>query len=84
MCLVTVDGTDICTKEPKPFWPGWKSFKFNGPGVHYEAALCICTGEIVQINGSNTCGQWPDLRFLRNAWMSELLDGEKGEVDLRY
>ena len=84
MCLVTVDGKDFCINEPKPFWPGWKSFKFNGPGVHYEATFCIYTGDIVWINGPNPCGQWPDLRILRNALMGELLDGERVEADLGY
>ena len=84
MCLVPVDGTDFCINEPKPFWPGWESFKFNGPGVHYEATLYICTGVVVWINGPNPCGKWPDLKILRNTLMGELLVGEKGEVDLGY
>ena len=84
MCLVTVDGTDFRINEPKPFWPGWKSFKFNGPGVRYEVALCICTGDIVWINGPFPCGQWPDLKIFRHALMGELLDGEKVEADLGF
>ena len=84
MCLVTVDGTDFCINEPKPFWPGWKSFKFNGPGVCYEVALCICTGDIVWINGPFPCGQWPDLKIVRHALMGVLLDGEKAEADMGY
>ena len=84
MCLVPVDGTDFCINEPKPFWPGCESFKFNGPDDHYDAALCICTGHIVWINGPNPCGQWPDLKIFRHALMGELLDGEKVEADLGY
>ena len=36
------------------------------------------------INGPNPCGQLQDLKILRNTLMGELLDGEKGEVELRY
>jgi hypothetical protein len=45
---VTVDaGTDcsIVNKKPTPFWSGWKSFKFNGPGVCYAVAVCIRSGD---------------------------------------
>ena len=84
MCLVTVDGTDFCINEPKPFGLGGKSFKFNGPGVCYEVALCTCTGDIVWINGIFPCGQWPHLSIFRHALMGALLDGKKGVADLRY
>ena len=71
MCLVTVDVTDFCINKPKPFWPGLKSFKFNGSGVCYEVAVCICTGDIVCINGPFPCGQWSDLKIVWHGLMGE-------------
>ena len=68
----------------KPFWPGWKSFKFNGPGVCYEVSLCICTGNIVWIHGPFPCGQRPDIKVFRHALICELEEGEKVQVDLGY
>ena len=73
---MTVDGTDFRINEPTPFWPGWKSFKFNGPGVRYEVAECIRSGDLVWINGPFPCGQWPDLKIFREALIYELRDGE--------
>ena len=83
-CLVTVDGTDFRINEPTPFWPGWKSFKFNGPGVRYEVAVCIRSGDLVWINGPFPCGHWPDLKIFRHALVFELQDGEKVEADKGY
>jgi DDE superfamily endonuclease len=81
---VTVDGTDSRIKEPKPFWQGWHSFKFNGPGLRYEVALCILTGDIVWIHGPFPCGHWPDIKIFRDALVFELADGEKVEADRGY
>jgi hypothetical protein len=46
-CLVSVDGTDFQINEPTPFSKGYYSHKFNGPGLRYEIALNIMTGDIV-------------------------------------
>jgi hypothetical protein len=81
---VTVDGTDFRIYKKMPFWPGWKLFKFNGPGVQYKVGLCICTGEIVWIHGSFPCGQWPDIRVFCHALIHKLEEGEKVEADLGY
>ena len=81
---MTLNGTDFQINEPKPFWPGWKSFKFNGPGVCYKVALCICTGDIVWINRPFPCGQWSDLKIFWHALMSELEAGKMVEADLEY
>ena len=81
---MTVDGTDFRINEPTPFWPGWKSFKFNGPGVRYEVAVCIRSGDLVWINGPFPCGQWPDLKIFREALIYELRDGENVEADKGY
>jgi len=60
-CKVSVDGTDFRIFNWKPFWSGWFSHKFKGPGVRYEVGLCIRTGDIVWINGPFPCGQYPDI-----------------------
>ena len=81
VCLVSVDGTDFKNQEPTPFWAGWHSRKFNGPGLRYEVAICICSGDVVWIHGPFLCGRWPDLCIFRNALKNELGIGEKAEAD---
>ena len=75
-CLVSVDGTDFEIQEPSPFSPKWFSHKFKGPGVRYEVAICIQTGEPVWINGPFPCGSWNDLRIARSALVDALDPGE--------
>ena len=70
--------------EPTEFHPKWWSHKFNGPGLRYEVALCIRTGEIVWVNGGLPCGEWPDLRLARNAFIDCLQPGEKALADAGY
>jgi hypothetical protein len=81
---VSVDATDYRTYEWKPFWPGWFSPKFRGPGLRYEIALCIRTGDIVWINGPFPCGRYPDIKIFRRDLIFELEDGEMVEADLGY
>jgi hypothetical protein len=83
-CLVSVDGTDFQIYQWKPFWRGWFSHKFKGPGVRYEVGLCIMTGHIVWIHGPFPCGKWPDLKIFRNALKQQLSPGEKVQADLGY
>ena len=83
-CLVSVDGTDFQIYQWKPFWKGWFSHKFKGPGVRYEVGLCIQTGEIVWIHGPFPCGKWPDLKNFRHSLKHQLGDGEKVVADLGY
>jgi hypothetical protein len=66
-CLVSVDGTDCPTQEPTPFSPVNYSYKFNGPGLRYEVALCILTGDIVWVNGPFEPGKYSDLAIFRMA-----------------
>ncbi len=49
----SLDGTDFkCTeKEDFPENRRWYSHKFNGPGLRYEIALSIKTGDIVWAYG---------------------------------
>jgi hypothetical protein len=84
LCLVSVDGTDFRIFNIKPFWTGWFSHKFKGPGLRYEVALNIMTGDIVWINGPFPCGRYPDITIFRSALMHELQPGEKVEADLGY
>ena len=70
--------------EPTEFHPKWWSHKFNGPGLRYEVALCIRTGEIVWVNGGLPCGEWPDLRLARNAFIDFLQPGKKALADAGY
>jgi len=85
VCYVTVDGTDFMIQEQrKPFWEGWCSHKFNGPGLRYEICVSIKGGDIVWINGPFPCGAWPDLRIFRRKLMLWLDRGEKVEADGGY
>jgi hypothetical protein len=59
--LVTVDGMDCRIQEPWPFWKGWCSHKFKGPGVKYELGILISHGEIVWLNGPFPAGADADI-----------------------
>ena len=82
--MVSVDGTDFEIYEPKPFSLGWFSHKFKGPGVRYEVALAISTGDIVHINGPFPCGNFPDLKIFRAKLKGMLEDGEMVEANRGY
>jgi DDE superfamily endonuclease len=84
VCLISVDGTDFKIYEWKPFWSGWYSHKFKGPGLRYEVGLCIRTGWIVWIHGPFPCGKWPDISIFRKALKFMLSPGEKVHADLGY
>lgn len=83
-CMVLVDGTDFEIYEPSPFNPGWYSHKFKGPGLRYEVALAISTGDIVHINGPFPCGNYPDITIFRQKLKRMLADGEMVEADRGY
>jgi DDE superfamily endonuclease len=84
VCRVSVDGTDFRIYEWKPFWSGWYSHKFRGPGLRYEVGLCIRTGWIVWVHGPFPCGKWSDLTIFRKALKFMLPPGEKVHADLGY
>ena len=65
-CKVANDGTDFRIYEPQPFSKKWFSNKFNGPGLQYEVAINIQTGDIVWINGPYKCGAWTDIKIFRH------------------
>lgn len=71
-------------EQKQPFWSGWYSHKFNGPGVRYEVAVCIRTGAIVWIHGPFPCGAWPDIKIFRHALVNMLEAGERVESDAGY
>ena len=81
-----MDGTDFRIQEPKPFWKGWYSFKFNGPGLRYEVGVCILTGDIVWTNGPFPCGKYSDITIFRLGMLKALDDDrrEKVEADKGY
>jgi DDE superfamily endonuclease len=67
-----------------PFNKQWFSHKLNGPGLRYEVAICIQTGEPVWTNGPFPCGSWPDLRIARHALVDCLEPGEYYLADGGY
>ena len=83
-CKVTVDGTDFMINQPTPFSKTWYSHKFNGPGVRYEIAVCIQTGDIVWYNGPKRCGSWPDLLIFTSRLAGKLGPHEFVEADATY
>ena len=72
-CHVSVDETDFRIREPKPIWPGWFSHKFSGPGVQYKVGVSIQNGWIVWVNGPFLCGDFPDLRIVRESLIRDLV-----------
>ena len=48
----------------------------NGPGVRYEIGVAIQTGYIVWVHGPFPCGEWSDLRILREALIYNLDEDE--------
>jgi hypothetical protein len=81
---VSIDGTDFRIYQWKPFWTGWYSHKFKGPGLGYEVGLNIMTGQIVWIHGPFPCGEWPDLNIFGVGLKALLTKGEKVIADLGY
>jgi hypothetical protein len=79
-----VDGVDFQIQEPTPFSTAWYSHKFHGPGLRYELAVAINTGDIVSFNGPFPCGAFPDLKIFRNRLKQELGQGEKVVADRGY
>mmetsp|Transcript_2828 Transcript_2828/g.5292 ORF Transcript_2828/g.5292 Transcript_2828/m.5292 type:complete len:195 (-) Transcript_2828:64-648(-) len=83
-CLLTIDGTDFRIPEPTPFWTGWFSHKFRGPGLRYEVGINIQNGWICWIKGPFAPGPWPDINIFRGWLKGFLRDGEMVEADAGY
>lgn len=62
----------------------FKSHKFEGPGVRYEVAINIRTGDIVWVMGPFPCGDWPDIVIFWFALKYMLEDGERVKADDGY
>jgi len=71
-------------QEPSPFWKGWYSQKFRGPGLRYEVAVSLKRGEIVWVNGPYECGVWPDIKIFRDSLITFLDPFERVEADDGY
>lgn len=82
--MTSVDATDCHIyrqhDNPKAFF----SHKFGGPGLRYEIAVCILTGDIVWVMGPFPCGDWPDIVIFRYALRNLLEEGERVEADDGY
>ena len=88
-CLVSVDGVDFQIAEPYPYekvWSRrWFSNKFKGPGLRYELALCIMTGDIVWANGPYPPGLYSDYKIFMECGLKDMLDDkERVEADDGY
>ena len=79
-----MDGTDFRICEPYPFSPSWYSHKFKGPGVRYEIALAIETGEIVWVHGPFQAGAFSDLAIFQAGLKKALARNERVVADGGY
>ena len=82
-CLMCIDGTDIPIAEPGDRSSMWWSHKFNGPGIRYEVATCICTGDIVWFRGPFPCN-FSDREIFDTFLAAKLIQGEAVEADSGY
>ncbi len=70
--------------EPSPFSKKWYSFKDNDPGLRYEIALCIETGNIVWGHGGVPCSKYSDLKLAREVFVHMLEPNERAIADDGY
>ena len=75
--MVSIDGVHFRIMEPSLFNPKWYSHKFHGPGLRYDLAICIRTGNIVWASGGLPCGEWSDLRLARDVFIFGLREERK-------
>jgi len=82
-CLVSVDGTDFPlawgSNDTRLY-----SHKFRRPGLRYEIALCLLTGDIVWSSGPHLPGLYNDLQIFRQELIHLLDDDERVEADDGY
>ena len=87
-CLLSVDCVDFEIEEPYPYdrhWSRrWYSYKYKGPGLRYEVALCILTGSICWINGPFPCGMLNDWQIFKKGLMKFLDENERVKCDDGY
>ena len=82
-CLMCIDGTDIPIYEPGIRSSLWWSHKFNGPGIRYEVATCIRTGDTVWFRGPFPCN-FSDREIFDTFLAKKLFPGEGVEADSGY
>ena len=75
--------------EPYPYqreWSkSWFSPKFHGPGLRYEIAISILSGDIVWVNGPFPCGDFNDLQIFMDFGLKDNLEkDERVEADDGY
>lgn len=87
-CLLSVDGVDFEIEEPYPYVRNisnvWYSHKFKGPGLRYEIAIAIKSGDIAWLNGPYPCGKHNDLALFKKSLCTFLEEGERVEADDGY
>ena len=89
-CLLSVDCVDKRMREMWPYQKKWSailySHKFHGPGLRYEIAVAIISGDICWVHGPFLCGEISDYDIFVSpgGLMRELDEGERVEADNGY
>ena len=82
--FVSLDGVDFPINESYPFDKNLYSHKLNGPGIRYDVAICIRTGNIVYWSGGDKAGKYDDLSLARRGICRLINPGEKILADKGY
>ena len=75
---MAIDGLHFRINEPSPFSKKWYSHKLQGPGLTYEIAVAIRSGDIVWAYGGYPAGEYPDDVMACEAFVN-VIDRELGE-----
>ena len=81
---MSVDGTDFKINQSQNFETKWFSHKFRGPGLRYEVAINIQTGNIIWSHGPFPPGADTDLAIFLQGLALKLEPGERVEADKGY
>lgn len=82
--VVSVDGTDCPIYEPRPFNKEWFSQKFKGPGVKYEIAIDVLSGDCVWISGPFKASRSDIKIFREDGLMAMIPEGRLVIADKGY
>ena len=82
--IISVDGTDCPIHEPRPFSRTWFSQKFKGPGVKYEVAIDVLTGDCVWISGPHKASKSDIKIFREDGLMAMIPEGRLAIADKAY
>ena len=80
---VSVDGTDFSLAYGSND-RRLHCYKFKGPGLRYEVAVCLRTSDIVWISGPHFPGLYNDLQIFRMELINMLEEHERVEADDGY